>query len=48
MADLSKYYKIQVQNHIRQKWVYDCLELLKKYNKNNSLDNVISYAKQNF
>lgn len=48
MADLSRFYKVQVQKYIRQKWVYDCLELLKKHNKNNSLDSIIQYAKQNF
>lgn len=48
MADASKFYSVHVQKLVRQKWVYDCLELLKKHNKNGSLDQAIQYAKSNF
>lgn len=48
MADLSRLYKVRVQQYVRQRWVFDSLQLLKKHNKNKSLDGVIQYAKENF
>ncbi len=48
MADLSRIYKVKVQHWVRQKWVYDGLELLKKNNKNHAFDRAIQYAKENF
>lgn len=47
MADLSRIYKVKVQHWVRQRWVYDCLEHLKKNNKNNVFDRAIQYAKEN-
>ena len=48
MADLSRIYKTKVQHLVRQRWVYGCLEMLKKHNKNQSFDRAIQYAKENF
>jgi hypothetical protein len=48
MADLSRIYKVKVQHWVRQKWVYEGLELLKKNNKNHAFDRAIQYAKENF
>jgi hypothetical protein len=48
MADLSRIYKGKVQQLVKQRWVYDCLEMLKKHNKGNQFNNAIQYAKENF
>lgn len=45
MADSAKFYKHDVYNLVRNGWVFDCLEQLKKFNKNGSMQNVINYAK---
>ncbi len=48
MADIVNFYQNDVVKYVKQPYVEECMNILKKYNFNGNLDSVINYARTKF